>query len=235
MQQYPSIHDPFYRAPVDKEYWSFTVNPGASTGYIEQFRCFIPPGTALMDLNIISPGNYRAIARFNVPPNDLPLNDFFPSGSYYSLEALTKGECLIITVAESSLYITNDAFDPPLDIKRSGWLYVKVGGGVDSDIYDTHFTVRVNVPSYNAWWDRYIVDDHGWQQYVENVVRYAALTPITLPLTPPVISLTYATLDKDGKLHIPDVQLPDGGHVSADLQFIQESGKFKVLGYEAIK
>jgi hypothetical protein len=229
---YQTIHDPFYRAPEDKEYFSFTVKPSASTGLIEQFRCFIPPGTVLMDLNIIETGKQQAIARFGQPPADLPLNEFFPSGSYYSLDSLAKKECLVVCIAESSLYIANDAFDPPLNISRAGWLYVKIGYGQYSDIYDTHFTVRVNVAAYNAWWDQYIVDAHGWQQYVENVITYQALTPIVLEPVEPVVSTVFATLDDNWNLHIPDILLPDGKtHVWADLQLVTNTSNFAIKGY----
>jgi hypothetical protein len=96
---YPSLHDPYYRAPEDKEYFSFNTKPDNQHGFIEKFRCFIPPGTVLMDLNIIETGKQQAIARFGQPPTDLPLNEFFPSGSYYSLDALAKKECLVVTIA----------------------------------------------------------------------------------------------------------------------------------------
>ena len=120
---------------------------------------------------------------------------------------------------------------PPLEISRAGWLYVKVGGGEYSDIYDTHFTVRVHVQTFNKWWDQYIVDAHGWKQYVEAVITYEALTPIVLPPTPP-ISQTFATLDDNWNLHIPDILLSDGKtHVWCELRLIENTSNFAIKGY----
>ena len=54
------------------EYYSFTNDSDTSYGYIAQFRAFVPPGTVLLDLNIIETGKYKAVARHMIPPTGSP-------------------------------------------------------------------------------------------------------------------------------------------------------------------
>ncbi|MCX5880716.1 MAG: BACON domain-containing protein [Deltaproteobacteria bacterium] len=157
-------------------YYSFTNESDTFHGYIGQFRAFIPPGTILMDLNIIETGKQKAVARHMFPPIGSPTDPLPPGysyGNYFTLDELIKNDCWVIENSQDSLYITNDAFSPPLETNKAGWLYVKVGGGEYSQIYDTHFTVRVNAAIYNEWWNTYIKDQAGWNKYVEGVMTYS--------------------------------------------------------------
>jgi hypothetical protein len=171
------------------EYYSFTNDSSTFYGYIGKFRAFIPPGTVLMDLNIIETGKQMAVARFNLPPAGVP--NLPPAGytadSYFTLAELIAHDCWVTENTESSLYITNDAFTTPLGNDEAGWLYVKVGGGAYSEIYDTHFTVRVKSDVYNAWWDSTIQNEAGWSDKVEGVVTYG--DPVN-PSTQSVLSVT---------------------------------------------
>jgi len=169
------------------EYYSFINEKDTFYGYIGQFRAFIPPGTALMDLNIIETGKQKAVARHMFPPTDSP-TDAPPIGytpdNYFTLAELIAHDCRVTENSQDSLYIARDSFAPPLEINRAGWLYVKVGGGEYSQIYDTHFTVRVNSAVYNEWWSTYIKDEAGWNRYVEGVKIYEDPTNPTPTPTP---------------------------------------------------
>ena len=176
------------------EYYSFTNDSDTYHGYIGQFRAFIPPGTVLLDLNIIETGKQMAVARHMFPPTGLP--DVPPKGytpdNYFTLDELIAADCWVTENSQDSLYLASDGFTPPLEENKAGWLYVKVGGGQYSAIYDTHFSVRVKSVVYNAWWKSAIKDAAGWNQYVEGVKTYVD------PMNPPtqaVLSVTPSSQD----------------------------------------
>lgn len=167
-----SITGFYERAPEDKSYYSFTRKEEYANGYLSYFRAFVPPGTVLMDLNIIENGKQMSVARFNTPPTGLPTSPKLPYGSFYTLETLRAHDCWSITNWESSLYITNDAF-PPLADDKAGWLYVKVDGGMLTQLFELHFSARVDVKEYNKWWDANIKNEAGWNTLVQNVESYS--------------------------------------------------------------
>ncbi|MEI7590154.1 MAG: hypothetical protein WCJ49_02390, partial [Deltaproteobacteria bacterium] len=169
------------------EYYSFTNERATFYEYIGQFRAFIPPGTVLMDLHIIETGKQKAVARHKFPPTGSP-TDAPPIGytpdNYFTLAELIDHDCWVTEDLMDFLYIASDRFAPPLESNKAGWLYVKVGGGEYSQIYDTHFTVRVNSAEYNDWWSTYIKDEAGWNRYVEGVKIYEDPTNPTPTPTP---------------------------------------------------
>ena len=169
----------FYpRAPVDATLFSFGLLPDIPSGIIPFFRVFIPPGTVLLDLNIIETGRQMAITRHTFPPTGSPYAP--PSGytpdNYFKLNELIAADCWVAENTQDSLYIASDGFTPPLEESKAGWLYVKVDGGQYSNIYDTHFSARVDTEAYNAWWDKCIKDDFGWERVVQSVLTYSQVT-----------------------------------------------------------
>lgn len=169
------------------EYYSFTVDVDKMRGYIAQFRAFVPPGAVLLDLSIMESGRQKVVARHMFPPTGSPINppDGSVQGSYFKLNELIAHDCWVIeNTTYDILYIASDGFTPTLELGRAGWLYVKVGGGTYSEIYDNHFSVRVKSQVYNEWWNTYIKDEAGWNKYVEGVMTYVDPTQAKLSVTP---------------------------------------------------
>ncbi len=184
---YVTLHDAYTRAPEDNkvydsntgiwtgeysQYYSFTQNVTTSHGLIEKFRAFIPPGTVLMGLFILNDGKHGAVARYKIPPSAEPIGYSTDYNTYYTIDQLIAGDCIVAQNNHTELPIAGDGFPTLLKTNRADWLYVKVGGGGAFNYHDTHFTVRVDIKTYNAWWDKYIKDEAGWNKYIENVETY---------------------------------------------------------------
>jgi hypothetical protein len=168
----------FYpRAPVDVKLFSFGILPDIPSGMIPFFRVFIPPGTVLLDLNIIETGKQMAIARHMGPPLGSPYTPpiGYTPDNYFKLNELIAADCWAAENTQDSLYIASDGFTPPLEENKAGWLYVKVGGGQYSNIYDTHFSARVDTSAYNTWWDKCIKNESGWEMAVQSILTYAPM------------------------------------------------------------
>ncbi|MEI7425580.1 MAG: hypothetical protein WCK16_01470 [Candidatus Moraniibacteriota bacterium] len=185
-----SITNFYPRAPDNVTYYTFGNPIDLFYGYMPYFRGFIPPGTIVLDLLIIEGGKQMAVARHKIPPTGLP--QFPPTGytpySMYTLSELEVKDQWTTETEQGSLYITHSSFYP-LDVSRAGWLYVKVDGGSYSSLYTTSFSVKVDTKIYNAWWDKYIKDEAGWNKYIENVETYIdptieiSPTPTPSPIT----------------------------------------------------
>ena len=184
---YVTLHDAYTRAPEDNkvydsntgiwtgeysQYYSFTQNVTTSHGLIEKFRAFIPPGTVLMGLSILNDGKHGAVARYKIPPSAEPIGYSTDYNTHYTIDQLIAGDCIVAQNNHTELPIAGDGFPASLKTNRADWLYVKVGGGGAFNYHDTHFTVRVDIETYNAWWDKYIKDEAGWNKYIENVETY---------------------------------------------------------------
>ncbi len=211
---YVTLHDAYTRAPEDKEYYSFTQNITTSHEYIPQFRAFIPPGTNYVNLIIkdysdqsgSSWGGRKSVSRHILLPEASPEGDMpseFIIGDYSTLTELIDHECWTEVNQMSALNIADESFSPPfLDIHRAGWLYAKVSSEYSTK-YDTHFAVRVDTKTYNAWWDKYIKDEAGWNKYIENVETYidptteiqTSPTPTPTPTQTPSLTATTSGLD----------------------------------------
>jgi hypothetical protein len=185
---YVNLHESYHRAPEDDkvydretELWTgeykdsvFGNSIEIFRGFNPYFRVFIPPGTITMFLLMQGSGKNMAVAHHKTPPAGFPASP--PSGyeftNRFRLNELEVMDCHVSETDQGNLLITGDSFlSPYLTISRAGWLYVKVGGG-DSQSYGNHFRVLVNTKVYNAWWDKYIKDEAGWNTYIENVETY---------------------------------------------------------------
>lgn len=183
-----SLHDPYTRAPDDAitTKFAFANSELYYRGLIPYFRVFIPPGTLGADLLILEGGRQKAVAHHKSPPKGLP--EFPPQGyipdNYYSLSDLEgEDDKWTAETSDGYLYIFQDGFlSPYLPVSRAGWLYVKVGGGEYSATYYNNFLVTVDTKAYNDWWDKYIHDEAGWNQYVESVETYVDPTNTTSPV-----------------------------------------------------
>jgi len=165
------------------EYYSLTID---NYGYIGQFRVFVPPGTAALDLSIKESGKQKVVARHMVPPKgspDDPPTGYVP-GNNYTLSELIKSDCWVTEDSFYELAIATGGFSPPIEANRAGWLYAKVGGGDYSQYYANRFTARVKSDVYNAWWYANIKDKSVWDKYVEGVETY---TDPPEPNTQPVL------------------------------------------------
>ncbi len=190
--EYISLNEYYPLVPENSDgslppYYSFTQNTDTTHGLIEKFRAFIPPGTVIMSLVIKETGNQKAVARHKFPPTasptDTPPIGIIP-GDFSTLTELIDHDCWTIENQMYALNIAEDSFSPVLGTDKAGWLYVKVGGGEYSQLYDTHFAVRVNSAVYNEWWNTYIKDKAGWDRYVEGVKIYEDPTNPTPTPTP---------------------------------------------------
>jgi hypothetical protein len=180
--EYISITKFYPRAPSNVTYYSFGNSTDTVQGYRPQFRCFVPPGTVLMDLTIKEDGGSgkrKSVARHILLPSASPEGDA-PSdviiGDASTLTELIDHDCWSIVNQTLALNVVSDSFSPVLDIDRAGWLYVKVGIGVET-YYNTGFSARVETVVYNAWWDTYIKDEAGWNKFIENVETYIPPVP----------------------------------------------------------
>ncbi len=129
-----------------------------------------------------------AVARYKELPKGSPES---PPVGYYPVNRFTLSELdgkdqWVAETLQGILHIADDGFSTPLGLSNGGWLYVKIGGGVSLD-YHNEFLVRVDREKYNEWWDTYIHDQAGWDQYVENVEIYEDPTN---PSTRSVLSVT---------------------------------------------
>jgi len=212
--EYVTLHDAYTRAPEDKEYYSFTQNVATTKGYIPQFRAFVPPGTIVVNLNIKDNsgtgdtefgGSRFSVARHKFPPTSSPTDT--PTietiiGDFSTLTELIDHERWSIVNQLDALNIVEESFSPVLGANRAGWLYAKVSDAY-STLYFTHFAVRVDVKTYNAWWDKYIKDEAGWNKYIENVETYidptteiqTSPTPTPTPTQTPSLTATTSGLD----------------------------------------
>jgi hypothetical protein len=222
---YTTIHEQYYRAPEDTTTYSFGISYGMmNIGLIPYMRMFIPPGTIVLDLLVQEYGKQMAIARHKLPPEGLPQSP--PSGyqfmNQFKLEQLLHGDCWVTETDQGNLYIAHDSFSPYLDISKAGWLYVKVGGGLDLGNYSNHFSVKVDTVAYNTWWDKYVKDAAGWDKYIESVMTYdyvPIVTPTPNP-TPTPMPTCVSIMSSDFAIHIPDLLFIDGiTHVWVDLKY----------------
>jgi len=188
----------FYsRAPEGVMYYTFGNPIETHNGYKSYFRVFIPPGAVVENMAIYEYGKQMAVARHNVimPSTIIPENPpigYVPD-NMYSLSEL-EYDNQWVAEKEGVLYISQDSFYPYLDISRAGWLYVKFGGGQYSDYYSNQFTVKVDAKVYNEWWDKYIKNEAGWNEYVQNVGVYIDPTAPTSVLTVTPVS-RYVTIN----------------------------------------
>jgi len=164
------------RAPEGVTYYTFGNPLETYNGYKSYFRVFIPPGAVVEDMLILEYGKQMAVARHNVIMPATVLPEFPPSGyianNRYLLSELEADNQWVTENLEGYLYISHDSFYPYLENSRAGWLYVKVGGGQYSDYYSNQFTVKVDAKVYNVWWDKYIQNEEGWNNNVQNVGVY---------------------------------------------------------------
>ncbi|MEI7425657.1 MAG: hypothetical protein WCK16_01865, partial [Candidatus Moraniibacteriota bacterium] len=180
--EYLTIHAPYSRAVENsgqkiggKDTYSFANTKESHIGYTPYFRVFIPPGTVSMDL-LIQDGyrEHKAVAQYKIPPIGSPQEptEGYDFGTKYRIKEFEAHQRWITNTGEGNLYIANDAFYPEyLPVSGGGWLYVNVYG-MESVPYYTNFTVQVDTKTYNAWWDKYIKDEAGWNTYIENVETY---------------------------------------------------------------
>lgn len=244
-----SLSDYYGRAPTDaketdgngnetgayKTLWSFTTKKEAFNGYVPYFRVFIPPGTVFIDLHIRETGKQKAVAHYNSLPTGSP-TDAPPAGHAYSsyfftLDELKDHDCWALKDPRDSLNIARDAFSPPLEGNNAGWLYVKVGGGAYSQIYDNNFSVRVDIKIYNDWFDKYIKDEAGWDKYIESVETY--IDP-TLASPSPSPTFLLGDLNQDRKVDIFDYNLflPEFGKTAAgNIADLDRNGKVDIFDY----
>ncbi|MFZ2188644.1 MAG: hypothetical protein WAV73_03740 [Candidatus Moraniibacteriota bacterium] len=199
---YVNLHELYTRAPTDwkilddegnwtgeySQYWSFAI-PDTEIGYLPYIRAFIPPGMITLDLRIIEGGQQTAVARHKFPPAGEPTAPpagYFPVNGFTLQELMAQDQWATESL-QGYLDIAQGGSNPPLSISDAGWLYAKIGGGADSRIYFTSFAVKVDIATYNAWWDTYIKDAAGWERYVESVETYIDPTTTTpTPVTPAV-------------------------------------------------
>ena len=196
---YVSIAEPYHRAPEDNkemdgngnwtgaysEYYSFTISD-TDIGYLPHLRAFVPPGTRSLSMFIIEGGDQWAVARHKSPPIGEPQSrpaDYIPS-SNFSLQELISADQWAQEALQGYLVVSTAGINPSVPISDAGWLYVKVGGGAYSYRYFTHFSVTVEIKTYNAWWDKYIKDEAGWNKYIENVETYIDPTICLLYTSP---------------------------------------------------
>ena len=187
---YKTIHDPYSR--VGEQYRTYTFAQtleALNGGYIPYFRMFIPPGTIALDLLIQEGGKQMAMSHHETPPTTPLPSGYSEISKKYMLDQLEAGDCLSTESLQGNLYIVSDSFLPPyLSLSRGGWLYVKVGGGSYSQVYYNNFTVQVDTKTYNEWWDKYMANPDGtnnWDRDVESVVEYVGQTAPSQPTVDP--------------------------------------------------
>ncbi len=176
---YVDLHKPYTRAPDNVEYYSFAVggdhSDNVSYVFVPRYRVFIPPGVVMMNSSMQEWHEIlkiNAVARHNKIPSAEPVPGGF--GEYCTLSELAANDCFTgLNVNSDFLNVARDSFSPPLEKNRAGWLYVKISSETaDPSYIDNHFSVRVDTKTYNAWWDKYIKDEAGWNKYIENVETY---------------------------------------------------------------
>ena len=198
-----TIHDPYFR--VDEKNTEYTFAQTLQVmhgGYLPYIRMFIPPGTIVLDLLIQEGGKQMAMSHHKTPPTTPLPSSYSHISQPSTLAQLETGDCLSTETLQGDLYIAHDSILPPyLSLSRAGWLYVKVGGGSYSQTYFTRFTVQIDTKTYNAWWDKYIKDEAGWNKYIENVETYIDPTteiktsPTPTPIQTPSLTATTSNLD----------------------------------------
>jgi len=213
---YVSITKPYTRAPEDQKtfddngewtgeyekYYAFS-NPIENFGYIPQFRGFIPPGTMGIYLQIIDSSDVMLLGRHNKLPTSVTP---YRNNGTCALDKLIAEDCWATMANEWAdiMPAVVDAFPPPdrLNISRAGWLYAQIKGST-TEKYEMQFSVRVDIKIYNAWWDKYIKDEAGWNKYIENVETYidptteiqTSPTPTPTPIQTPSLTATTSNLD----------------------------------------
>lgn len=191
--EYITLHDAYHEVPLNSEgvlpeKYFFNPNRTNASGYIPQFRGFIPPGTIMVEAFIKDGsdqsgsvwGGRKSVARHILLPDSSPEGDMpsnFKIGDYSTLTEMIDHECWSMVGQIGALNIAKESFSPVLDINRAGWLYVKVGVGEDSQFYDTTFVVMVDPVIFNAWWTTYIKDEAGWNTFIEYVETYIPPVP----------------------------------------------------------
>lgn len=179
-----SLTQYYPRAPESESYHTFTNPLNTYDGYKPFFRVFIPPGTLIEDLNILEFGDLKAVIHHKTPPTGLP--DFPPSNyvanNPYLLSELETMDRWAFQKGGGLLPISRDSLTSALPISRAGWLYVKVGSG-DTSFVNTQFSAMVDSKVFNEWWDKYIKNEAGWNEYVQNVGEYIDPTKTTAVLS----------------------------------------------------
>ena len=166
-----SLHDPYYFASGDSKYYAFSNSIAQSRGLRTFYRVFIPPGTVTIDLLHLGIGQQKSVARYKELPAGSPEYALTEYSERYRLSDMIGKDQWIAESLQGILHIVDDGFETPLGISGAGWLYVKIGGGVSLD-YDNEFLVKVDREKYNEWWNTYIHDQAGWDEFVEKVEKY---------------------------------------------------------------
>lgn len=234
-----SITNFYPRAPDDVTYYSFGNPIELFYGYKPYFRGFIPPGTVMLDLLIIENGKQMAVVHHKTPPTGLPQ---FPPANYtnrsaFKLSELEGREDQWATEQQGFLQVISDSF-LSLEISRAGWVYVKVGGGIYSSNYSTQFSARVDTKTYNAWWDKYIKDEAGWNKYIESVETYVDPTIASpTPTLTPTPTFLLGDLNQDRTVNLFDYNLflPEFGNTNpGNIADLNKNGKVDIFDYNIL-
>lgn len=173
-------------APTDGETYTFG-NPLDDTDplvkkYFNELvytRCFIPPGTVVLDESIESAYDFVGVVRYKKPPTTIYYgkDSITPSteedNQPYPLSDITSKDRIIRLHGAMSYPIARDSFSNGLEINEAGWLYLKFtdGGGTGVE-KNQQFSVRVNVEKYNTWYKEYIGSEERWKKYITDVAVF---------------------------------------------------------------
>ena len=176
---YVSLHGDMGLASAPDNHGNQNMANVYQSGFVSQFRIFIPPGSTLVSLEILEWGGQSATARFKTPPAN-----YDGLGSHdYTLSGLLQGELFQGQVNGGRLAILSDGFSAPfLQPVQAGWLYVNCGSPAGSPTYYMVASTTVNAAAYNVWY-RSI----NWANDVEGVIQYSQepiVPPIPVPQPP---------------------------------------------------
>jgi len=195
---YATTHDPYYRVSESYSDYGFAVNNETLYGgYQEYLRMFVPPGTINLYFYYKEAGQRPAISHHDTPPVSQFNGSLNGRIEPYTLSELEAGDCLSLANGGNATIVAEDAFQEPLPISRAGWVYVHVGPGGGSTSYYTKCAVVVDTKVYNEWWDKYMANPDGsnnWERDVESVEDYDAPTNLpSKPIATPVSGTEFTT------------------------------------------
>lgn len=166
---YTSLHNDYGRAVPDTR-GNYTICNIYKSGYISNFRVFIPPGTFTISMDLLEWNSQSCIARHKLPPSSqfgqLQNSTTITLAAYEAADLFRQGDPS--GQSNGRLGILGDGFASPyLSEARAGWFYVQVDSYQGSTGYYNSVMITVNAEVYNNWYAGI-----NWEKDVEGVSVY---------------------------------------------------------------